>query len=125
MREERFLVTGGTGCIGAWVVRGLVREGVPVTVVSSSGSAARLRLILSDDELALVSLQAADVCDIGAVEAIARWAGVNRIVHLAALQLPFCAAVPNGSVDVFEIAKPVSNPAWLVTYGNSRFVRQT
>ena len=32
MADERFLVTGALGCIGAWAVRNLVREGVPVAV---------------------------------------------------------------------------------------------
>ena len=30
MSAERFLVTGALGCIGAWTVRELIREGVPV-----------------------------------------------------------------------------------------------
>jgi len=113
MDDERFLVTGGTGCIGAWVVRQLVREGVAVTVVSARGSDARLRLILSDEELARVDLVGADVCDLDALEAIGRRAGVNRIIHLAALQLPFCAADPiagarvnvQGTAVMFELAR--------------------
>jgi nucleoside-diphosphate-sugar epimerase len=113
MPDERFLVTGGTGCIGAWVVRGLVRDGVPVTVVSSRGSDARLRLILTDDELARVEVVGADVCDLEQLEAVARRAGVTRIVHLAALQLPFCAADPiagarvnvQGTAVLFELAR--------------------
>jgi aldehyde:ferredoxin oxidoreductase len=32
MAEERFLVTGAPGCIGAWVVRVLVREGADDTL---------------------------------------------------------------------------------------------
>jgi len=113
MPDERFLVTGGTGCIGAWVVRGLLREGVPVTVVSSRGSDARLRLVLTDEELASVHVVGADICDLEALEAIARRARVTRIVHLAALQLPFCAADPiagarvnvQGTAVMFELAR--------------------
>jgi nucleoside-diphosphate-sugar epimerase len=113
MSDERFLVTGGTGCIGAWVVRQLVREGVPVTVVSAHGSDARLRLILADEELAKVDVVGADICDLDALETIARRAGVNRLVHLAALQLPFCAADPiagarvnvQGTAVMFELAR--------------------
>ena len=44
MDGDRFLVTGGTGCIGSWVVRQLVREGAPVTVLSTSGRRDRLAL---------------------------------------------------------------------------------
>src|ERR1035437_314574 len=40
------------------------------------------------------------------------------------LQLPACAAVPNGSVVVFATVTPVSKPAWLVTYGYNKMVRQ-
>ena len=42
MADERFLVTGGTGCIGSWVVRGLAREGVPVTVITTGRRRDRL-----------------------------------------------------------------------------------
>ena len=40
------------------------------------------------------------------------------------VQVPACGVVPNGSVDVFEIARPVSNPTWFVTNGYNRIVRQ-
>ena len=30
MTDERFLVTGSLGCVGAWTVRALVRAGIPV-----------------------------------------------------------------------------------------------
>ncbi len=113
MPDERFLVTGGTGCLGAWVVRGLVREGVPVTVVSARGSDARLRLVMSDAELARVERIAADITELGALDAVARRASINRIIHLAALQLPFCAADPiagarvnvQGTATMFELAR--------------------
>src|ERR1035437_852237 len=40
------------------------------------------------------------------------------------LQLPACATVLNGSVVVFATVTPVSKPAWLVTYGYNKMVRQ-
>ncbi len=110
---ERFLVTGGTGCIGSWVVRTLVREGAPVTVLTSSGRLDRLRLILSDTELSAVRVVEADVADHEGLESLARDQRITRLIHLAALQLPFCAADPLagartnvvGTVGVFEAAK--------------------
>jgi hypothetical protein len=39
-------------------------------------------------------------------------------------QVPACGEVPNGSVEVFEIARPVSKPTWFVTNGNNKTVRQ-
>ena len=113
MADERFLVTGGTGCIGSWVVRGLVREGAPVTVVSTGRRRDRLELVLTPAELAAVDIVVADVTDLEAIEAAARRSGVTAIVHLAALQLPLCAADPmtgarvnvQGTATAFELAR--------------------
>ena len=113
MGEERFLVTGGTGCIGAWVVRDLVREGAPVTVVSASRRLDRLGLLLSDEELAALDVVQADINELDRIEALARERGVTRIVHLAAMQFPFCAKDPvegarvnvQGTVSMFQLAR--------------------
>jgi UDP-glucuronate 4-epimerase len=110
---EHFLVTGGTGCIGAWVVRGLVTQGVPVAVLSSSTHLDRWRLIMSDTDVARVELIHADVNDLDAIEPAARRLGVTHLVHLAALQFPFCAADPiagartnvQGTLSMFELAR--------------------
>lgn len=113
MSDERVLVTGGTGCIGAWVVRTLVREGVKVLVLSVDRQFDRLRLALTEEELERIGFLITDIADIDAVQAEARRHGINRIIHLAAMQFPFCAADPirgarvnvGGTVTVFELAK--------------------
>jgi len=113
MADERFLVTGGTGCIGAWVVRNLVRQGVPVTIVSSRGRLDRLELLLSAEEVAALDVIAADVTDLAAIEPAARGRRVTHVIHLAALQLPFCVADPvagarvnvQGTVSMFELCR--------------------
>ncbi len=110
---ESFLVTGGTGCIGAWVVRELVRAGIRVTVLTAHRRLDRLQLILSDEELARVTLAEGDLADVDVLEAAARRAGANRIIHLAGMQLPLCAADPlegarvnvSGTLAVFEVAR--------------------
>ena len=113
MANERILVSGGTGCIGAWVVRGLVRDGVPVTVVSSGRRTDRLALIMDAAELAAVQVAVLDVNEVDAIEALARRQGVTGIIHLAALQMPFCAADPaagarvnvQGTASIFEVVR--------------------
>lgn len=94
MADERFLVTGAFGCIGAWAVRQLVREGVSTTTYDLPGEPRRLRLLLSDEELAQVSLVAGDITDLGALERTIVERGITHVVHLAALQVPFVRADP-------------------------------
>ena len=92
MPDERYLITGGTGCIGAWVVRNLVRESVPVTVLASRRRFDRLQLLLTDAELGRMSVINGDINDLDALLEASRRVGINTIIHLAALQFPFCAA---------------------------------
>jgi UDP-glucuronate 4-epimerase len=111
--DERVLVTGGTGCIGSWVVRNLLQDGASVVVVTAARSFRNLRLILSEAEFDRITFVTADITDIEALTAASRRHGVDRIIHLAGLQLPFCAADPArgatvnvvGTVTVFELAK--------------------
>ena len=116
--EERFLVTGALGCIGAWVVRVLAREGVPTTVLDLAGDPHRLKLIMTDDELGRVSFVTGDITDLTAVERALSGSGATHLVHLAGLQVPFCKADPPlgarvnvvGTVNVFEAARRAGLP---------------
>lgn len=113
MANERFFVTGALGCIGAWVVRNLVREGLPVTIYDLGGSDHRLKLIMSDDERAQINVIKGDVTDGDALAQAMADAETTHIIHLAALQVPFCKANPSlgarvnvvGTVNIFEAAK--------------------
>lgn len=113
MVNERFLVTGALGCIGAWVVRNLVREGVPVAIFDRATDWRRLRLIMSDDELGQVESLVGDLREPADVERAFDACSATNIIHLAALQVPFCRADPVlgaqvnvvGTVNVFEAAR--------------------
>ena len=94
MSDERFLVTGAHGCIGTWVVRELVSEGVAVTALDIGGEPKRWRLIMSEDEIANVRRVHADIADLGQLERVLDADGITHVVHLAALQVPFCRADP-------------------------------
>lgn len=115
MSEERFLVTGALGCLGAWVVRNLIQEGVPVSIFDLGGSNHRLKLIMSDDDVAKINVINGDVTDVKVVEKAVSDSAATHIIHLAALQVPFCRANPSlgasvnvtGTVNVFEAAKAV------------------
>ena len=92
-RTERFLVTGAYGCIGAWTVRQLVREGVEVIGADAGHDDHRVRELLGDDELAAVRFLKADVSNPGQVAALFELAPTH-VVHLAALQVPDCRSNP-------------------------------
>ena len=92
-RAERFLVTGAYGCIGAWTVRQLVREGVEVIGADAGDDDHRVRELLDDDELAAVRFVKADVSNPGQVAALFELAPTH-VVHLAALQVPDCRSNP-------------------------------
>lgn len=107
------LVTGGTGCLGAWVVRRLLDAGDRPVVFSRGDDLHRLRLLLSEDELQDLELARGDVSDGSSVEAALDDHPVTAVIHLAALQIPFCAADPVrgalvnvvGTVNIFEAVK--------------------
>jgi UDP-glucuronate 4-epimerase len=113
MSGGNFFVTGATGCIGAWVVRNLLRQGASVTALTRGGDLHRLALLLSEAEINQVKFIRGDIADRAAVLEGLKSSGAQLIIHLAALQLPFCKADPVagalanvvGTVNVFEAAK--------------------
>ena len=132
MSDEKFFVTGALGCLGAWVVRNLIRERVGVTVYDLGSSQHRLELLMEPEEIAQIRFIQDDITDTEAVARAVEESGVNRIIHLAALQVPFCKANPPlgaavnvvGTVNVFEAAKrvgisPVIYASSMAVYGGA------
>lgn len=112
---DHFFVTGAAGCIGVWVLRNLVHEGTSVTVLDLDKNHHRLPLILSSEEIERIKFIQGDVSDYPTVENAIKPCGATHIIHLAALQLPFCKADPVagarvnvvGTVNIFEAAKRI------------------
>ena len=128
-KPERFLVTGAGGCIGAWAARCLLDEGAEVIATDLSEDLRRFRLVShpkAEEKLEFVRL---DVTDTKAVTDLVAEREVTHIVHLAGLQVPFCAANPPlgamvnvvGTVNIFEAARHAGRPVGLV-YASSAAV---
>jgi UDP-glucuronate 4-epimerase len=125
--DERFLVTGAHGCIGAWVIRRLISEGTHVVALDVSPDDHRLRLVLSDAELAALPLVRTDITDLDSLERTLAEHEITNIIHLAALQVPFCRADPSlgarvnvvGTVNVLEAAARRSAEMAPVVYASS------
>jgi nucleoside-diphosphate-sugar epimerase len=107
------LVTGAGGCIGSWTLALLTNAGVPAVAFDLSDDRRRPRLLLAEDELAEVPWVTGDIADARAVVDAVAQHDVRAIIHLAALQVPFCKADPVagakanvvGTVNVFEAAR--------------------
>jgi len=125
--SPRFLVTGAYGCIGAWVTLELVMRKIPVVTLDSAGSPRRLRLLLSESELAAIPHEGVDILDLPSLTAVLDNHRITHIVHLAALQVPFCKADPPlgakvnvvGTVNLFEAAKVRKQQVAQVVYASS------
>ena len=129
-RAERFLVTGALGCIGAWTVRGLVRDGAEVVALDVGSDPRRLRLIMTPDELGAVTFVTGDITDLAAIEGILDGHGITNVIHLAALQVPFCRADPPrgalvnvvGTVNLFEAVRRRADAMAPIVYTSSMAV---
>jgi UDP-glucuronate 4-epimerase len=127
MSPERFLVTGAFGCIGAWTVAHLVREGAPVVAFDAGSDPRRLRMLLTDEELEQLPVIQGDITDMSVVESALDEHGITSVIHLAALQVPFCAADPPlgarvnvvGTVNVFEAVRARAANMGTLVYASS------
>jgi UDP-glucuronate 4-epimerase len=107
--EDRFLVTGALGCIGAWTCAALAEEGTYVVGFDLGENTSRLGLA-TDAEIPIVR---GDITDRGALERALDEHGITHVVHLAALLLPMIKADPpygtavnvGGTVNVLDAAK--------------------
>jgi nucleoside-diphosphate-sugar epimerase len=111
--EGSVLVTGAGGCIGSWVLALLTRAGVPAVAFDLTEGKRRPKLLMSDQELSKVRWLTGDIADAAGVLKAVRASKARAIIHLAALQVPFCKADPVvgakvnvvGTVNVFEAAR--------------------
>ncbi len=108
-----YLVTGAMGCIGAWVLHHLVRQGKRAVSFDLSQDRHRLDLLLDPILQEAITFVRGDLTDPVQIVETMRDHSVTHIIHLAALQVPFCRANPVlgaqvnvvGTVNVFEAAR--------------------
>jgi nucleoside-diphosphate-sugar epimerase len=126
----RVLLTGGYGCIGAWIVRNLLDRGDPVWIYDLKRDPRRLRLILPDEQINEVAFIEGDVTDLARLRAAVERHGVTHLVHLAGLQVPTCRADPMlgarvnilGTLAVFEAARLAGQQVQRLVYASSAAV---
>ncbi len=111
--SERFLVTGVLGCLGAWTARVLLEEGAEVIGLDLGSDPRRLHEIMSERDVSRVPLVRGDVMKKDDLERALDEHEITHVIHLAALQIPFCREDPAlgaavnvlGTVNAFEAVK--------------------
>jgi len=127
---SRFLVTGAKGFIGAWIVKELVDRGDRPFIFDIDTESARLAALLRPEQLASVQFLPGDITQIKDVEAAIVDHGVTHVLHLAGIQVPFCAADPLrgaminvvGTLNVFEVARRRRDLVKSIVYASSAAV---
>jgi nucleoside-diphosphate-sugar epimerase len=110
--SDCFLVTGAAGFLGAWVTRELIAREARFVLFDRDPDLRRLDQLVPERPRDL-QLVTGDVTDVEALERVIGQHGVNRIIHLAALQIPACRNSPLagatvnvlGTLAVFEAAR--------------------
>jgi nucleoside-diphosphate-sugar epimerase len=125
-----FLVTGALGCLGAWTVKNLLDTNANVVAFDLGTDVYRWRALLDDETIARAKLVHGDIRDYNAVERVMLENGITHVIHLAALQVPFCKANPVagaqvnvvGTVNVFQVAAQHREQIQRVVYASSAAV---
>ena len=110
---DTYLVTGGMGCIGAWTLAHLQRSGKRAVNFDQSADRHRIDWLMSAEEQGEITFVQGDLRDSQVVKTVFAEHRITHVIHLAALQVPFCRANPvlgaevnvTGTVNVFEAAK--------------------
>lgn len=122
-----FLVTGGCGFIGTWVLRDLLQLGFPAVVLDAGSKPPRWQTLLGAEAAASVPLVTGSLLDRPLLRRTIEEHQVTHILHLAALLTPACQADPwvgcelnvLGTVALFEEARRCGERIESITYASS------
>lgn len=125
--KPRFLITGAKGFIGAWIVKNLVERGERPWVFDLDRESHRLRALLTDEQMERVVFLRGDVASLEDFDRAVAGNGISHLIHLAALQVPACAADPPlgaqvnviGTLNAFEVARRRRDLVKRVVYASS------
>lgn len=111
---SKYFITGAGGCIGGWTVKNLIEAGHTVyALMPHPEKIEKLRLIMKPEDIEKIIVLRGDITNPDLLSNAVALSGADRIIHLAALQMPFCRANPSmgarvnveGTINIFEAAK--------------------
>ena len=108
-----YLITGGTGFVGSYIARALVRSGENVTAYDFMPDTTVMDMIMSPEEKDSISIVRGDVSDFLQLARTVEENKVTRIIHLSSMLHPASNENPAlaekinnlGQVNVFECAR--------------------
>lgn len=108
-----YLITGGSGCIGSYLIRDLLARGEKVVNYDLDQRRQILRQVVPEEALAELVTVAGDVTDLPHLARAVREHKVDSLIHLASLQIPASNANPplaerinvGGLLNVLETAR--------------------
>lgn len=123
----RFLVTGAQGCIGAWVVKQLLDQNLPVVTLDLGTNLDRLELISEHGSNRLLERVAGRIEDTELLAQLVKEREITHVIHLAAVLMPFCQTQPVaggminviGTLNVFQAARDAGRPVRVVYASSS------
>jgi nucleoside-diphosphate-sugar epimerase len=124
------LITGGYGCIGAWITRNLLERGDKVWIYDLKEDPRRLRLIMDEAGVKQAAFIQGDVTDLAGLRRAFEQHRITHVVHLAGLQVPTCRADPIlgarvnvvGTLAVFEAVRQAQGQVERLVYASSAAV---
>ena len=126
----RVLITGGYGCIGAWIIRRLLERGDSAWVYDLREDPRRVAQLLPRGDSRGASFLQGDVTDLDGLRRAIADNGITHVIHLAGLQVPICRADPIlgarvnvlGTLAVFEAVKAHQPQVQRLVYASSAAV---
>ena len=108
-----YLITGGMGCIGSYVIRDLLNAGEKIIVYDFIPDLTIPKMVLTEKQLEQFTSVQGDITDLPHVLRTVQEHEIDRIVHLASWQVPACNANPpqalkivcEGTINMFEAAR--------------------
>ena len=108
-----YLITGGFGCIGTYVIRDLLAAGEKVVVYDFAYDLTIPKMVLTEAELEGFTFVQGDITDLPQLLRTCQTHEIDRVIHLASWQVPACDANPpqalkvvcEGTINVLEAAR--------------------
>jgi UDP-glucuronate 4-epimerase len=105
----------------------LVARGSDVVTFDAGTDPRRMRLLMSDEQLEAVPQIRGDISDLGTVQRVIDEHAITNVIHLAALQVPFCREDPPlgarvnvvGTVNLFEAVHRRADQIGNIVYASS------